>query len=78
LGHDLFVSLLRRSRLSQGVTMNRNDQEELLQRIDKMKNNDYDNYDVEVDYKDKYSKDLEELSMELDDTINYLQKRRAI
>jgi hypothetical protein len=58
--------------------MNRNDQEELLQRIDKMKNNDYDNYDVEVDYKDKYSKDLEELSMELDDTINYLQKRRAI
>ena len=58
--------------------MNRNDQEELLQRIDKMKNNDYDNYDVEVDYKDKYSKDLEELSMELDDTINYLQKRRSI
>ena len=58
--------------------MNRNDQEELLQKIDKMKNNDYDNYDVEVDYKDKYSKDLEELSMELDDTINYLQKRRAI
>ena len=58
--------------------MNRNDQEELLQRIDKMKNNDYDNYDVEVDYKDKYSKDLEELSIELDDTINYLQKRRAI
>ena len=43
-----------------------------------MKNNDYDNYDVEVDYKDKYSKDLEELSIELDDTINYLQKRRAI
>lgn len=78
MGHDLFVSLLCGSRLSQGVTMNRNDQEELLQRIDKMKNNDYDNYDVEVDYKDKYSKDLEELSMELDDTINYLQKRRAI
>jgi len=58
--------------------MNRNDQEELLQRIDKMKNSDYDNYDVEVDYKNKYSKDLEELSMELDDTINYLQKKRAI
>ena len=54
------------------------DQEDLLQRIDRIKNNDYDvpdNYS-EGYYKSKYDKEIETLNYELDDTINHLKRNR--
>jgi len=54
------------------------DQEDLLQRIDKIKNNEDDVPDdySEGDYKSKYDKEIETLSYELDDTINHLKRNR--
>jgi len=57
--------------------MNKHDQEELLQKIDRIQNNECEDCDANVDYKDKYSKDLEEIYTELNDTISHLQKRRV-
>jgi len=56
--------------------MNKHDQEELLQKIDKIQNSECEDCDANVDYRDKYSKDLEEIYTELNDTISHLQKRR--
>ena len=54
------------------------DQAELLQRIDIIRNNEYDVPDdyCEGYYKSKYDKQIETLGYELDDTINHLKRNR--
>ena len=57
--------------------MKNEDRDELLEKINKIKNSEYTTYDENIDYKDKYSKDIEYMSMELDDEIDRLKRRRA-
>lgn len=57
--------------------MKNEDRDELLEKINKIKNSEYTTYDEDIDYKDKYSKDIEYMSMELDDEIDRLKRRRA-
>jgi hypothetical protein len=57
--------------------MKNEDRDELLEKINKIKNSEYTTYDEDIDYKDKYSKDIEYMSMELDDAIDRLKRRRA-
>jgi len=76
LGHDLLFSVYCGCCNSKGIIMNKHDQEELLQKIDKIQNSECEDCDANVDYRDKYSKDLEEIYTELNDTISHLQKRR--
>ena len=57
--------------------MKNEDRDELLEKINKIKNSEYTTYDENIDYKDKFSKDIEYMSMELDDEIDRLKRRRA-
>lgn len=58
--------------------MKNEDRDELLEKINKIKNSEYTTYDEDIDYKDKYSKDIEYMSMELDGEIERVRRRRII
>lgn len=58
--------------------MKNEERDELLKKIDNIKNNNYDHCeDADIDYKDKYSKDIEYMSLELDYELDRIRKRRA-
>ena len=54
------------------------DQDELFEKIERSKNNDFELEYSEQDYREKYSKDIEDLHLELDHAIDRARKRRAI
>ena len=58
--------------------MKNEDRDELFEKIEKIKNNQFDVEYSDDDYKDKYSKDMECMSMELDCELDRLRKRRVI
>lgn len=58
--------------------MKNEDRDELFEKIEKIKNNHFEMEYSEDDYKDKYSKDIEYMSMELDGEIERVRKRRII
>lgn len=58
--------------------MKNEDRDELFEKIEKIKNNHFEMEYSEDDYKDKYSKDIEYMSMELDCEIERVRRRRII
>ena len=58
--------------------MKNEDCNELFEKIEKIKNNQFEMEYSEDDYKDKYSKDIEYMSMELDGEIERVRRRRII
>jgi hypothetical protein len=58
--------------------MKNEDRDELFEKIEKIKNNHFEMEYSEDDYKDKYSKDIEYMSMELDGEIERVRRRRII
>lgn len=58
--------------------MRNEDKDELFEKIEKIKNNQFEMKYTDDDYKEKYSKDMEYMSMELDGEIDRLRKRRVI
>ena len=58
--------------------MKNEDRDELFEKIEKIKNNHFEMEYSEDDYKDKYSKDIEYKSMELDGEIERVRRRRII
>ena len=58
--------------------MKNEDRDELFEKIEKIKNNHFEMEYSEDDYKDKYSKDIEYMSLELDGEIERVRKRRII
>ena len=58
--------------------MKNEDRDELFEKIEKIKNNHFEMEYSEDDYKDKYSKDIEYMSLELDGEIERVRRRRVI
>ena len=58
--------------------MKNEDRDELFEKIEKIKNNHFEMEYSEDDYKDKSSKVIEYMSMELDGEIERVRKRRII
>ncbi|MEK9698037.1 MAG: hypothetical protein VW270_19870 [Candidatus Poseidoniales archaeon] len=58
--------------------MKNEDRDELFEKIEKIKNNHFEMEYSEDDYKDKYSKDIEYMSLELDGEIERVRRRRII
>tara|TARA_S200002703_G_scaffold155774_1_gene160311 strand:- start:4603 stop:4779 length:177 start_codon:yes stop_codon:yes gene_type:complete len=58
--------------------MKNEDKDELFEKIEKIKNNQFEVEYSDDDYKEKYSKDMEYMSMELDYELDRLRKRRVI
>jgi hypothetical protein len=58
--------------------MKNEDRDELFEKIEKIKNNHFEMEYSEDDYKDKYSKDIEYMSLELDGEIERVRRRRLI
>lgn len=56
------------------------EQEELLQKIDQIKNNSYELEEGQTEgyYKSKYDTEIQHLSYELEDTINHIKRRRVV
>ena len=56
------------------------EQEELLQKIDQIKNNPYELEEGQTEgyYKSKYDTEIQHLSYELEDTINHIKRRRVV
>ena len=56
------------------------EQEELLQKIDQIKNNSYELEEGQTEgyYKSKYDNEIQHLSYELEDTINQIKRRRVV
>ena len=56
------------------------EQEELLRKIDQIKNKSYELEEDQTEgyYKSKYDNEIQHLSYELEDTINQIKRRRVV